>query len=73
MIGFIGGCGRKDERGIAGDITMKIGTEQHKIIKSSLVYVPPGVDHCPVEFKNMTKPVLLFTVGNAKKWTQVRK
>jgi len=73
MIGFIGGCGRKDERAIAGDIAMKIGTEQHKITKSSLVYVPPGVDHCPIEFKNITKPVLLFTIGNAKQWTQVKK
>jgi hypothetical protein len=70
MIGFVSYNGRENPRAIVGDISMKIGKDQYGITKSSLVYVPGGVDHCPIEFKDIQQPVLLFTIGNAKQWSQ---
>jgi hypothetical protein len=70
MIGFIGYSGRENPRAIGGDVSIKLDKEQYDITKSSLVYVPKGVDHCPIEFKNIKQPVLLFTIGNTTQWSQ---
>jgi hypothetical protein len=70
MIGFISYNGREKPRAIIGDVSMKIGKDQYNITKSSLVYVPKGVEHCPIEFKNIKQPVLLFTIGNTKQWSE---
>jgi hypothetical protein len=73
MIGLVGGCGKDNPRFIDGDLTIAIDNKAYPIKQSSLVYIPPGVEHCPIEFKNIRQPVLCFTIGNSRKWTQQKK
>lgn len=73
MIGFVGGCGRENPRAIDGDVSIEMGDERYDIKQSALVYLPGGVAHCPIEFKNIKQPVLLFTIGNAQMWSETKK
>jgi hypothetical protein len=68
MIGIIGGGGKENPREVNGDVSINMGGEKHLLTRSSLVYVPKGLDHCPLEFKNIKKPVLCFTIGNTTRW-----
>ena len=68
MIGIIGGGGKENPREVNGEVSINMGGEKHMLSRSSLVYVPKGLDHCPLEFKNIEKPVLCFTIGNTTRW-----
>lgn len=69
MIGFIGFCGKDNPRAIDGNVTIALEDEVHTISQSSLVYVPKGMNHCPIEFKDIRQPVLCFTIGNTPMWS----
>ena len=65
MIGIIGYPNKKDdERTVDGEVSIMLGDEKHEIKQSSLIYIPKGTKHCPIEFTNIRKPVLVFTIGN---------
>ncbi|MBN1692154.1 MAG: hypothetical protein JW845_01195 [Dehalococcoidales bacterium] len=69
MIGLVGWSDKEHPRAINGDVSITIGDELHNIKQSSLVFVPRGLKHCPIEFKNIKRPVLCFTIGNTAQWT----
>ncbi len=73
MIGLVSGPGKSNPRAMDGDVSIKLGSETHHITQSSLVYVPKGLKHCPIEFKNIKRPVLCFTIGNTPGWSQTGK
>jgi hypothetical protein len=68
MIGIVGYSGKDNPRAVGGDVTVTLEDEKHAIRQSSLIYVPKGQLHCPIEFKNIVKPVLCFTIGNTPMW-----
>lgn len=68
LIGFISAGSPEDPRTIDGDVSISIAGEKHLLTKSSLAYMPKGLEHCPLEFKNIRRPVLCFTVGNTTRW-----
>ncbi len=69
MIGIIGyPADRDNPRAVGGDVSVTLAGEKHDIEKSALIYVPRNLPHCPLDFKNITKPVLVFTLGNTPKW-----
>jgi hypothetical protein len=71
MVGFASAGTKDNPREIDGDVSIDLGGEKHQLTKSSLVYVHKGLDHCPIEFKNIRKPVLFFTIGNTTRWDKV--
>lgn len=73
MIGLVSSATKDNPRQIGGDVSIKMGGDDYKINQSSLVYVPKGLMHCPIEFKNIQRPVLCFTIGNTTKWSQAGK
>jgi hypothetical protein len=69
MIGIIGyPDDREHPRVVGGDVSIMLADEKHAIRQSSLIFVPKGLLHCPIEFKDIKKPVLCFTIGNTPKW-----
>jgi hypothetical protein len=70
MIGLVSWADKANPRAIGGDVSININKEDYKIKQSSLIFVRKGVRHCPIEFKNIKRPVLCFTIGNTKKWSQ---
>jgi hypothetical protein len=69
MVGIIGyPADREQPREVGNDVSIVLGDEKHAIKQSALIFVPKGLPHCPIDFKNITKPVLCFTIGNTPKW-----
>jgi hypothetical protein len=64
MIGIAGTFDPDHPRELGGEVEMAIGDEKHKLDKSSLVFLPKGLKHGPLVFKNVEKPILLFTLRN---------
>jgi hypothetical protein len=69
MIGIIG-SNRKYPRIVGGDVTIALGNETHTINQSSLIYIPKGLVHCPLQFTNVKEPVLCFSIGNTQMWSK---
>jgi len=44
-------------------IEFSIGGEKHVLTKSSLIFVPKHVKHCPLVIEKVDRPVLFFTTG----------
>jgi hypothetical protein len=72
MIGLVSAGTPQNPREIGGDVSIYIEKEKYQITQSALVYLPENVEHCPIEFKNITKPVLCFTIGNSSKYDVVK-
>ena len=68
LIGIIG-SDRENPREIGGGVSFTLGDEKHVIKQSSLIFVPESLTHCPLELRNVEKPVLLFTIGNITEYT----
>jgi hypothetical protein len=69
MIGIIG-SNRKYPRKVGGDVTIALGNETYAITQSSLIFIPKGLVHCPLQFSNIKEPVLCFSIGNTKMWSK---
>ncbi|NLE11838.1 MAG: hypothetical protein GX630_10075 [Actinobacteria bacterium] len=63
VIGFVG-TNRNYPRELGGEIEFNIGGEKHTITKTSLIFVPKGVQHCPVTFKRIDTPIVMFEAAN---------
>ncbi len=69
IFGFVGTKGQKDPYNLGGEIELYVGGEKNLLTKSCLIYVPPNVKHCPMQFNRIDSPVLVFTIGTAQKYT----
>jgi hypothetical protein len=63
VIGF-GGTNHNYPRDLGGEIEFHIGGEVHILTKTSLIYVPKGVEHCPVIFRRIDTPIFMFEAAN---------
>jgi hypothetical protein len=63
IIGFAG-SNRNYPRELGGEIEFHMGGEKHIITKSCLIFVPRGVEHCPVIFNRVDTPIFMFESGN---------
>jgi hypothetical protein len=63
VIGFVG-TNRNYPRQLGGEIEFLIGGEKHTIIDTCLIFVPQGVSHCPVTFKRIDTPIVMFEAAN---------
>jgi len=54
------------------DIEIGLGEEReiHKITRTTSVYIPAGMIHCPLEFKRVDKPILLVHCTMASKYVK---
>jgi hypothetical protein len=69
VFGFIGTGGRCNTGDMGGEIEFWLGGEKYLIAKSSLVWVPPGLKHCPIQFNRIDHPCILFTLGMTRKYS----
>ena len=50
-----------------GEVELYLEDERHLLTKSCLVYVPAGLDHCPMNFLRVDKPIFHFSTGTSTK------
>jgi hypothetical protein len=67
---FIGG-NASDIRDFGGEVELCLGAEKEKHIinKTTIVTIPPGVPHCPLNFKVVTKPFIFLVFGETGLYT----
>ena len=63
VIGF-GGTNRNYPRDLGGEIEFHMGGETHILTKTCLIFVPKGVEHCPVTFRRIDTPIFMFEAAN---------
>jgi mannose-6-phosphate isomerase-like protein (cupin superfamily) len=68
VFGFIG-TNRDDVYDLGGEIEFWLGGEKYLFTKSSLVWVPPGLKHCPIQFNRIEHPFILFTFGLTREYS----
>jgi hypothetical protein len=58
--------------GLDAEIELGLGKEREifKITAPTSVYIPAGLIHCPLEFKRVTKPILLVHATLAAKYVK---
>ena len=71
VFGFIGTRGQGNERDLGGEIEFHLDGEKHLINKTSLIWVPPALKHCPLQTNRIDSPILVFTMGLTKKYTKM--
>ncbi len=57
------GTNMDDPHDLGGEIELWLGDEKHVITKSSIVFVPKGLMHCPLTVKRVDRPIFEFTTG----------
>ncbi len=61
IIGFFGN-NPDDPNDLGGEVEIWMEDEKHIITKSTLLFVPAGVKHCPLILKRVDRPIFHFTI-----------
>jgi hypothetical protein len=69
ILGFFG-SNKDDYRDLDSEIEFWLEDEQYFLTKSSLIFVPKGMNHLPLYFRRIGSPVLFLTVGNGTTYTR---
>ena len=64
-LGFIG-TNPNDPLDLGGEIDLYLGDQLHRITKTCMVFVPAGVDHCPVYFRRVDYPIWFLATAPMK-------
>jgi mannose-6-phosphate isomerase-like protein (cupin superfamily) len=48
---------------LRGEIELWLGDEKHILTKSCMVYIPKGLQHCPLVFRRVDRPIFHFSAG----------
>lgn len=67
IIGFLG-SNPEDPWNLNGEIEIWLGDEKHTLTRSSMIYVPPGLKHCPLILKRVDRPIFHYTVVPNKRY-----
>jgi hypothetical protein len=68
---FIGG-NPENINDLGAEISICLGDEQeeHIITSATIVSIPPGLKHCPLKVKKITKPFVFLEVSATKEYGQ---
>jgi len=66
MIGLFG-SNLDDIHDLCGEVELWINGEQHVMNKSFVVFIPAGMEHCPLKIRRIDKPIFHFAVGGPTK------
>jgi len=64
------GTNRNYPRDLGGEIEFLIGGERHTITKTCMIFVPKGVEHCPVTIKRVDTPIFMFEAANHSEYVK---
>jgi hypothetical protein len=67
MLCFIGG-NPTDITDFGAEIEFTLGGEKHKINKAAVVSIPSNVEHCPIVFTKVTKPLIFLEISLTRIW-----
>lgn len=62
------GTNLDDPYDLGGEIEFWIDGKQNIIDKSFVAFIPAGIEHCPLSFRRIDKPIFHFIVGVTKQY-----
>ena len=62
------GSNPEDPQDLCGEVELWLEDEKHILTKSSLVFVPKGMKHCPLVVRRVDRPIFHFTTGPGGKY-----
>src|SRR4030042_306678 len=65
VIAFFG-TNHDDPYDLGAEVELWLGDEKHIIKKTSLVFIPAGLKHCPLTFPKGDRPGFHYTTGPGK-------
>ena len=60
IIGFFG-SNHKDPYDLGGEIAVWIEDEQHILNRTSMIFLPSGMAHCPLVIRRVDRPIFHFS------------
>jgi hypothetical protein len=63
------GTDPENPKDLCGEIEIWLEDEQYLLTKSSLIFIPKGMKHCPMIVRRVDRPIFHFTVGQATTYT----
>ena len=61
ILGFYG-SNPDDPFDLGGEVELYVNGEQHIITKSTMVFLPPNLPHCPITVLKVDRPIFHFSV-----------
>lgn len=62
VIGFVG-TSENDPYDLGGEITIWLDNDKHILKRTSLIFLPAGTRHCPVQFNRIERPVFFVMIS----------
>jgi hypothetical protein len=59
------GTNPEDPYDLCGEVELWLGDEKHMLTKSCAVYIPKGLQHCPLIIRRVDRPIFHFSVAPA--------
>jgi hypothetical protein len=56
------GSDTKNPNDLGGELEVYLNGEKHIVTKSFMIFIPPGLEHGPIRFTRIDKPVFHFAV-----------
>jgi len=63
------GTNPEDPQDLCGEVELWLDDEKHILTKSSLIFVPKGLKHCPLIIRRVDRPIFHFTTGPGGKYS----
>jgi hypothetical protein len=52
-----------DPHALCGEIELWLGNEKHILTRSCVIFIPKGLQHCPLIIRRVDRPIFEFTSG----------
>ena len=62
------GSDPEDVTDLGAEIEVTLGGEKHLINTAAVVSIPPNVEHCPIIFKKVNKPLVFLEISLTRIW-----
>ena len=57
------GTNTDDPHDLGAEVEFWLGGEQHIITKSAIIFIPKGLQHCPLVYRRTDRPFFIFSSG----------
>jgi hypothetical protein len=64
------GTNPEDPHDLCGEAEIWLDDEKHMITKSSAVWIPKGLMHCPVYFRRVDRPIVYFSTAPSTRYSK---
>ena len=65
------GTDPENPQDLNGEVEFWLDDEPHLLTKSSLLFIPKGLKHCPYNIRRVDRPIFHFSTGNSTNYVRL--